>query len=576
MHYKIYVKNPSSHYLYIDLTISNVATEELGIQLASWRPGRYELGNFAKNIKKFDAFNEKGELLLWSKKSKDLWVVQTGGSKSIKVTYSYYSADLNAGSTYVDEEQVYLNPVNCCMYVPEKMNEEHVLELELPENYSIAASLKPDGKNRLKADNYEQLADSPFFASAHIQTLCIPVKGINFYLHFNGECILNESKITADFSRFIEDTLNYFGTCPFTEYHFLYQVLTHKFYHGVEHCNSTMIAIGPGYNLMHGDTYLDFIGVSCHELYHAWNIKTIRPAEMHPYDYTRENYARTGFVYEGVTTYYGDKLLFTSDVFSEKEYFVTLEERLNKHFHNYGRFNLSVADSSWDNWLDGYAPGTPYRKVSIYDEGNLVAFMLDVLIMKQTGNTKSLRDVMRMLYNDFYLKGKGYTENDINSLVHFAAGTSFDDFFTKYVYGLEDYNNQLQECFNYIGLKIERHPAEKFFERYMGFKAVEHGHHKKVTLVAPYSPAWKAHLAINDEIIGVNGYQLKNDMNHWIHYFDHGGKPVELNVLSNGRLKNILVNYTRSHEYFPVCTIVHLADATAAQKNNFKAWKAKS
>ena len=57
---------------------------------------------------------------------------------------------------------------------------------------------------------------------------------------------------------------------------------------------------------MQPSVYTDFIGVASHELFHAWNVKTIRPVELMPCDYTTENYSRLGFVYEGVTTYYGD------------------------------------------------------------------------------------------------------------------------------------------------------------------------------------------------------------------------------------------------------------------------------
>ena len=56
--------------------------------------------------------------------------------------------------------------------------------------------------------------------------------------------------------------------------------------------------------------YEDLLGVCSHELYHTWNIKAIRPKEMLPYNYTKENYFRTGFVAEGVTTYMGDLMHF--------------------------------------------------------------------------------------------------------------------------------------------------------------------------------------------------------------------------------------------------------------------------
>src|SRR6185369_4870034 len=114
-----------------------------------------------------------------------------------------------------------------------------------------------------------------------------------------------------------------------------------------------------------------------------------------PYDYTQENYSRLGYVAEGVTTYYGDLFLARSGVFNLDEYFEELNQRINKHLNNYGRFNMSVAQASFDTWLDGYVPGIPHRKTSIYDEGCLIALMTDLLIRRHTKNKKSLDDVMQ-------------------------------------------------------------------------------------------------------------------------------------------------------------------------------------
>lgn len=572
MHYKFYVKNPAAHYLYIDLTISNNTESELHLQLPAWRPGRYELGNFAKNIKKFDAFNEKGDLLEWTKLNKDLWIIKTNGASTIKVTYSYFAADLNAGSTFVDASQIYCNPVNCCMYVPGRMEEEHKIELVIPETYSIASSL-PKEKNTMLAKNFHELADSPFIASADLQTISLDIDENKFFLHFNGECNPDTEKLTKDFVPFIKECIAFYKGIHVKEYHFLFQILPFKFYHGVEHTANTVIALGPGYNLHEGKTYEDLLGVSCHELFHTWNVKTIRPAEMLPYDYTKENYARTGYIYEGVTTYYGDKLLYTSGVFTEKQYFDTLEERLDKHFHNYGRFNLSLTESSWENWLDGYVPGSPYRKVSIYDEGNLVAFMLDVLIMEATKNEKSLRDVMLVLYNDFYKKDKGYTEQDILGIVHNVSGKDFDAFFKKYVYGLDEYEEQLNYCFDYLGLKLEKHPAPAFNERYLGFKATEHGTpHMKVTTIAPYSAAWKAGISINDEVMAVNGFQIKNDLSQWLNYFYKKGKDLKLTVLSNHEIKELHFTVDTKKEYFPHYKIMHVNNPGEKALFNYNKW----
>lgn len=570
--YTLYQKNPAAHYVYIDMTIDQINTETTRLQLPAWRPGRYELGNFAKNVKRVDMFNEKGEPVNYTKLNKDLWEADTRNCSRLTVTYSYYASELNAGACYADAAQIYINPVHCCLYVEGRRNEPHEVELRMPEEFRVACSLKQAG-NILTAADYEELVDSPFIASAGIQSDAYTVNGTRFHLHFNGECHPDFAKIKQHFSAFTEKMLQFWGDCPADEYHFLFQVLPVKFYHGVEHKKNTVIAIGPGYAINSGAVYEDVLGVSCHELFHTWNIKTIRPVEMLPYNYTKENYARTGYVYEGFTTYYGDKLLYSSGVFSSEQYFQTLQERLAKHFDNFGRYNLSVAQSSWETWLDGYVPGAPYRKTNIYDEGSLIAFLLDVNLLRTTGLKRSLRDVCVLLYERFGKTGTGYNEQDIVQLVNEVGGQDFSGFFNDYVYSAADYLAPLQEAFSFIGISFVKQPTPFRNDHHFGFKVSENGPFARVSLVAPFSPAWKAGLFAGDDIMAVNGCVLKNNFGHWFDYFSEA-EEIQLTVNSAEKLKTIYLQKDRKgHTWFfnPVLNLE--ADPSPEAAAAFAAWK---
>ncbi len=569
--YLFYQKNPASHYVYIDMEFEVASDDNIQIQLPSWRPGRYELGNFAKNIKKLEAFGKDGKSLSIRKLTKDLWEIDCVNTENVKITYSYYAAELNAGACYADTEQLYINPIHCCFSVIGKENKEHQITLNIPTEYKIATSLDKKG-NVLIAKNFEELVDSPFIASASILTDTYEEYSTKFYLHFVGNCKPDFNEIKADFKKFTAYLYNFWGDFPFPEYHFLFQITPQKFYHGVEHLKNTVIALGPGYALHDKNVYEDLLGVSCHELFHAWNIKTIRPKEMLPYNYTKENYANTGFVYEGFTTYYGDKHLLCSNVFSTEQYLITLEERLDKHFHNYGRYNLSVADSSWDTWLDGYMPGAPYRKTNIYDEGSLIAFMLDIKMMQATANKKSLKDVCRKLYNDFGKKRKGYSFQDIVNLVNEISEKELTAFFEKYVLNAADFEEELAPCFNYIGWNLEKIESLLMNENKFGFKTIDNGQFAKVALVAPYSPAWKCGIFNNDDIIGVNGTIVRNNLSQLLNYYVN--EPViSLQVVSNDKIKTLELqqdNYEKT--WFFKSKIKPIEMQTELQKQALKTW----
>ena len=115
MKYVLSIENPANHFIDFNLTIPSLKKDVFQLQLPSWRPGRYELGNFAKNLKDFDVKFSDGTDVEFKKVSKDSWEIK-GLKKEIVITYSYYAAELNAGSTYLDENQLYVNPVNCFMF----------------------------------------------------------------------------------------------------------------------------------------------------------------------------------------------------------------------------------------------------------------------------------------------------------------------------------------------------------------------------------------------------------------------------------------------------------------------------
>lgn len=575
MKYIISYSNPHQHFIDIEFIAENITQDEVIIQLPAWRPGRYELGNFAKNVQKWAAFDNNGAPLKFEKTAKDTWKVNTKNVSTLHIKYNYYAAEINAGSSYLDENQLYVNPVNCCVYIPERINETCELILNISEKYKVAIGLTESTRTHsFWAKDFHTLADSPFIASDSLQHHLFDCNNIAFNLWFQGECKPDWEKLVTDFTKFINEQFLVINQFPDKEYHFFFQILPYKMYHGVEHTNSTVIALGPGYNLMKGTLYEDLLGVSSHELFHAWNIKTIRPKEMFPYDYTKENYSRLGYVCEGVTTYYGDYMLFRSKVFNEQEYFATLEERAQKHFDNFGRTNLSVADSSFDTWLDGYVPGIPNRKTSIYDEGCLLAFVTDIFIRKHTNNKHSLDDVMQYLYSEFALKDNGYTAEDYKGVVEHFANQSFDTIFNNYINTAADYKEIVEDALNYVGCELKMIPNAKFCEHALGIKVIEMNGVCKISAVYPDSIADKGGLAINDELTGVNGMAVKPDgsgttFNEWCNYFSDN--KLEISFISAGVIKKTTLS-PNPNSYYKTAKIIKQTQANERQKENFKLW----
>ena len=529
--YTIDCDNAQQHFIKIKVQFP-VDENKTIIHLPSWRPGRYELGNFAKNIKNFKVFNDQNKAVNFHKINKDSWEISSNETKYIKIEYQYYANELNAGSSYFDEQQLYVNPVNCFLYAEGKELFPISLELNIPKNYTIASSLVQEN-NFLLAENFDELADSPFICSENLEKQTYSVADTNFHIWFNNQLNIPWERVIDDFRSFTKKQIEDFGEFPVSEYHFLIQSLPYLAYHGVEHLKSTVITLGPSYDLFE-NRYDELLGVSSHELYHVWNVKSIRPKELLPYNFKKENYSELGYIYEGITTYLGDLYLLKSGVFSLENYLRELSAQFQKHFDNPGRFAYSVAQSSYDTWLDGYVPGVPGRKVSIYTEGCLLAFVMDAKIRKATNNKRGIEEVMKRLYYNFAQNNKGYTEKDFIDQLENICGYSFQDFFNDYVHGTTPYETILLEALDFIGLELIQTPSNSYSEANLGMKTIHQANHLLISAIYPGSPAEMAGLSLGDELIALNTIKLNYDLDSCLNYFDASSKT--LSFFRNGKL----------------------------------------
>jgi len=571
IHYHVSYENPLTFYLQIELTldVGTDAQAPLELQLPAWRPGRYELQNFAKKIQKVvveDATT--GQLLPYRKLTKDRWEMPNAAGRTVRVRYNFYAHQMDAGGSWLDESQLYLNPVQALMYAEGRQLEECELTLAIPEGWQVACGLKQTAWNVLSAKDFDQLADSPLIASPTLTHQEYEAGGLPFHIWAQGEALVNWPQLLADFKAFSEVQLAMFGGFPVADYHFLNQFLPYKHYHGVEHNNSTVITLGPAELIMSEGLYKELLGVSCHELFHTWNIKSIRPAEMQPYDYSRENYFRTCFIAEGITTYYGEYLLARSHVRTPAQYFEELNTVLRKHYDDAGGENLSLADASMDLWLDGYKPGVPDRKVSVYHKGALVAMLLDLTIRQLSGHARSLDDVMRRLYEEFGKTGIGYTEADYVRLVNEIAGRDMHAYFDKFIYGTAPLQEPLDRVLHTVGCQLLVGENASASEGTFGFRTVVKNERTEVSAIWPNSPAAAA-LTVDDEIVAVNGRRVDMNLQSLL---SSGEATYEVSVFRQNRLLTVTLAAKQGVSFGQRYVIDKLETADAAQQRGFQRW----
>lgn len=491
--------------------------EKINLLFPSWRPGRYEEANFLKKVKNLRIW-QNGNLLKRNRTDVNVWEIEGKEGDEILVKYFFYADELNAGSTFCGGNLFYVNPVNCCIYREDYQNKLLEISLDFPKEWELKGSLQ-GGNGNYKCENIHQFFDTPFFASNNIQSDFYEIKGVKFNIHFWGHCKPKWDKIKEDFLAFTAAQIKDMGSFTCKEYHYLYLMLNDDFYHGVEHLENTVIALGPGYQLHHKKGYNDFLGVSSHELYHTYCVKTIRPSEWVPYQYNKRVPSYLGFLAEGVTTFMGDYYLLKSEVWDKKTFAKEWSNTLTRYVQNFGRYNQSVADSGYENWLDGYEKGVPSRKVSIYNEGSILALSLDYLIRKNSQQKNGLVDFMKALYQETQNENyQGVSKEHWLVMLEKWAGEEGAKLYEDYYFGTSDYRYYAYEILEGLGFTVEEKASKNYTERSLGMK-MNPKKSVQITDVFEGGYAWESGLQAGDEIVSVNGIQVKGKLNGWLEFF---------------------------------------------------------
>jgi predicted metalloprotease with PDZ domain len=536
MQYFIKRDNPLSQFIQLELHLFCQAGETVELQLPAWRPGRYELANYAQKIRKLKAeFNRKN--LTVHKLSKDLWTFTAKEEGSHHIIYEFHANQMDAGGSWSDDEQLYLNFINFIFEVKGRPEERIAVEIDYPDNFKVATALPPSGRNQFIAANFQHLVDSPLMASPSLSHHHYRVREVTFHLWFQGKIYFDMDSFITVFQNFTIKQIEAFGDFPAKEYHFLFQLLPYKHYHGVEHQYSTVITLGPAEKLSDKDFLEKLIGVSSHELYHFWNVCRIRPEELMPYDFSKEAYIETGVVAEGVTTYMGDLYLLKSGYYTLEQYLKVLENLLNREFESFGWQTQSIVESSLDLWLDGYKAGIPDKKVSIYNRGALISLCLDLILLD---HGSSLQEVMKKMYMDFGKTKIGYTLHDYKTTISSFLNDPaiMDGFFERFIYGTEDIRILLEQQLNSIGVRLDVVKRDVYLEGDLGIITDETG---RITKIHPDAPAIRM-LMLGDEIKELDGKKFAKN-----HTSDK--QEVEMNIIRYGRNINLPIPKSKEPLY---------------------------
>jgi len=564
--YLVSMENPSDHTFHVSLDYKPERKDSLLLKMPDWTPGYYQLMDYASNVKNFTVKDAKGNVLNYSRSGKTGWSIGIKDAVSIHVEYDVLTTRKFVATSYLDEEHGYITPASVFMYVSGRIDLPSEITIKPFKDWlNVATGLDSVATKKFTfvAPDFDVLYDSPLLVGNLEELPPFMVKGIPH--RFIGYKLGNfdKEKFMADVKKIVEKSSALIGDIPYKHYTF---IAIGPGQGGIEHLNSTTISFSG--DLLNARGWQGMMGFITHEYFHHYNVKRIRPVELGPFNYDQGSKTNMLWVSEGLTVYYEGVILKEAGLITKDQMLDFYKKFIFNVENKPGRLFQTLAESSAETWSDGPFGRTGddvNKTISYYQKGPIVGLLFDFAIRHETQNKKSLDDVMRKLYNDFYLgKKRGFTENELRETIEKVAGKPLEELFS-YIYTTAE--PDYKKYFSYAGLDIDTE-SKSLPGGYFGANVKVKNDSVSVTTVDWESPAWKAGLRPGTIIVKAGEYPVQKLNNILSDMKD--GDVLRLDILKNKESQSVEIQLgTKSEKPF---TLEPLGNQTALQKAIFDGW----
>jgi predicted metalloprotease with PDZ domain len=442
-------------------------------------------------------------------------------------------------------------------------------------NWACATSLTLKNKQKntetYTANNYLDLIDHPV-EMADFTRFEFNVGNISHAMTITGEHVTDIDRLRADLICICEHHIGLFGSnIPFDDYLFL-TLVTSKDYGGLEHKKSSSLICARKElpTLEQKDItpeYTRFLALCSHEYFHAWWIKTIKPASFHELDMSCENYTEQLWIFEGFTSYYDELSLLRIGILSVEQYLTLLAQTISRVQKGRGRFKQSLAQSSFDAWTKFYQQdeNAPNAIVSYYTKGALLAFVLDIEIRKRTDDKYSLDDVLRLIWGNY--QTTGLEDNTVQKVIEHLTQSNFSQFFDAYLYGVDEL--PLKEAFEYVGVNCKfSHKKDDLSKFGIGINKTQE--YAVISHILDASCIQTAGLYVGDKIISINDNKVvAKELEKTLNACSEGDS-IKINILRDELSTDIQLTIAFGDKTH--CTLALDTRANQAILNQQKQW----
>jgi predicted metalloprotease with PDZ domain len=448
--YSISFPNAAHHEAEIVMTVPQTTDGPIKFRMSRSSAGRYATHEFGKNIYNVKATDVDGNALELTQIEGDVYELKIH-PEIVKISYTLFADWTDGTYACVDPSHAHLNMPAVFLWTVGQDARPIKIEFNDLDTYGwkVATQLKHVGDNIYSAPNLQYLMDSPTELSNFKETSWTVIntdgktETINLTAHSD-----DNQQVVDNFGKMVQKVVleekAVYGELPtydFGEYTFLEDVYPSNSGDGMEHRNSTCIVET---DKQIAGNEIDELSTFSHEYFHSWNVKRIRPKSLEPFDFTHANMSSELWFAEGFTQYYGELLLVRAGFHNVDDYTGTLSGLVNSVLKTPAAAKYPQTQMSrYSVFADAGVAIDPVNSnntyLTYYYYGGATALALDLRLRSEFNLT--LDDYMRAVWLAVGKVQRPYTIPDLQKILGKLTNPKFaDDFFSRYIYGVEKNN----------------------------------------------------------------------------------------------------------------------------------------
>jgi len=518
VHYDVAITEPATGEATVTVRL-RAAPSPLEVAMPVWSPGVYRRVDYGRAVQPIDAA-ARGRQLAWTRVGRAGARAEGDGrwridgvrpGDPVTLRYRITCDRLTEEGCRITAEDAYLNGPALLLHIPALRDAPVTIRFQHPAGWKIATPLD-GGPDVFHAPGYDTLVDGPT-QIGRFGDATITVAGVRFRMVVRGAGDGVARWLAAALGRIARAQRTLAGPFPFKRYLMVVQPIDADRIFGLEHASSAAVLVPRGLlaraatsaAAAAGSVPLDLQWVMAHELFHTWNAKLLRPRDLVPYDYLREQPSRLLWFVEGATEYFAYRSLRMAGAVDDARYLGLLAGEIGRAVAatTAPAPRTTPEDESEAIWRRSDA--STDGEAAFYSRGHVVTALLDLELRARTSGVWSLdrvvRDLAAAAASAPESEARVLTRERLRDRLERAGGPAVTRLFDRWTTTADVID--ARPTLAAVGLALTLAPARSQADP--GFETERRAGGLRVATVRPDGPAARAGLTPGEKILSIAG-----------------------------------------------------------------------